>query len=598
MSVQARSLNFKFVLLYLTMVLYGANANSNTVQITLHQNSPCENDFKCFTLPSCLLNATACFTSNTTVLFPPGDLNTGQVEEFVVVRGIKNIHLLGSVTNTNVHCLNEVGLAFFDVTNLSITRIQLHNCGRLLPMDLLPSVLGIGTTLEKVHMGWTDDNIYNTIPNTTIATSLFLGKVFNTQISYLVVNGSRGFGLSCFNIFGESKISNSKFVNSNINYDPSNCSEHSCVGGNVFLAFEDNPRNYRGLVFELTVTNTHVSHGFNVESLALHSNHHSDVEFTPSGGLTIMVLHQLSYILRVTVNNSTIDSNSSPQGANCALLVQDHPGNYFRISISQTYISNGNTKRIGYFFGPVKAGGLYISYVLDDIESSILEGHKNVISISNSTVSGNFAFYGAALQIFFLGSDTTGKTKVRFLIKDSTITNNSASNSVVLISGFIASVHHKQNQEVVFFRTTIMNNRPKLWSTDYNPLENFNTTVHIQNPPSICALLNSTIKNNLMQGIRIDNVRRLDFYLDNYVSGNTGTNGGGIQLYRSRIALRDSARLFIENNNAIKGGGLHYEESQVDLRGCFFQTTFFLYEFQIISKTTLQCLLETPYMGI
>lgn len=488
MLLQARSMNFKLILLLqLTTVLHGANAISNIVQIKLHHNSPCEDDFNCFTLPSCLLNATSCFTSNTTILFPPGDLNTGKVEEFVVVRGIKNIHLIGSATISNIHCLNKVGLAFSDVTNLSITRIQLHNCGRLLPMDLLHGVLGIGTTLEKINIGWTEDTIYNTIPNTTFATSLFLAEVFNTNISQLVINGSRGFGFSCFNMFGQSTISHSKFVNSNVNYDPSNCSEHSCAGGNVFIVFEDKSQNYRGLLFDLTITNTYVSYGFNVESLALHSNDYSDIQLTPSGGLTVMVLHQLSYILKVSMNNSTIDSNSGPQGANCALLVHDHSGNYFRISISQTYITNGNTDRSEYFFGPVKAGGVYISYVLEDFKSSRTpKGHKNVISISNSTIDGNFAFYGAALHILFQGSDIAGNTKVRMLIRESTVTNNSAFNSVVLISGFISSAYHDTIREVVFFRTTIENNR--LWSTEYhkyNSLENFNTTVHIQSPPSL-----------------------------------------------------------------------------------------------------------------
>lgn len=87
-----------------------------------------------------------------------------------------------------------------------------------------------------------------------------------------------------------------------------------------------------------------------------------------------------------------------------------------------------------------------------------------------------------------------------------------------------------------------------------------------------------------MQGMKIDNVRRFDFYLDNYISGNTGTNGGGIQLYRSRILLRNSARLFIESNNAVKGGGLYYEDRQADLRSCFFQTTFYWHKFQFIFK--------------
>ena len=586
MLLQARSTKLHFFLLLLVMVLRGASATRNIVQITSHESSLCANGSTCFTLPSCLLNATSCFTPNTIILFLPGDLDTGQVEQFVIVRGVDNIHLLGSVPGSNIHCKKKVGLAFFDVIDLSITRIQLHDCGRLLPMDLLSTAFGIGMTLQTIHVGWTNNSIYHTIPNTTFATSLFLGEVFDAQLTHLIVNGSRGFGLFCFNMLGQSSISDSRFSNSNINYDPSNCNEHSCVGGNVFLAFEDKSHYYPWFVFELKITNTHINHGFNVESLTLNSDQYSNLELTPSGGLTVIVLHQLLYTLRVTVNNSTIESNSGPQGANCALLLHDYPGNYVRINISNTYITNGNTERTAQFFGPTDAGGLYILYSLKDGKRSVLEGRnlsKNVVSVSNSTIAGNVAFYGAALLISLTGTDTTQTTKITILIKDSTITNNSGSNSVILVSGYITSIFREKNRRVAIYGTTIENNRPAFWSTENYPLETFTTTVYIQNPPCLCALINSTINNNSMQGLRIDDVRIMHFYLDNYVSGNTGTNGGGIQLHRSHVILHRSARLFIESNTAVKGGGLYIEYDQIDTT-CFVVTNYLLDRFQIIFK--------------
>ena len=137
------------VLALLTLVLLHFTASSGTstneFSILLNSNTPCPMK-PCYTLSQVMDNASSYFTSNTTVVFPPG-YHEVSTEGQLVIQNVNNISLVGDNNDsTMIKCLGEFGLAFINITNLTVSKLSFSMCGAPL---LNPSQ--IPTNLSKIY---------------------------------------------------------------------------------------------------------------------------------------------------------------------------------------------------------------------------------------------------------------------------------------------------------------------------------------------------------------------------------------------------------------------------------------------------------------
>jgi len=91
--------------------------------------TPSCHTMSCYTLSQVMENPSQYFTSNTTAVFPPG-YHKVSTEGQLVIQNISNIFLVGdSHSTTVIQCMKQFGLAFINITNLTISEIYFSMCG-------------------------------------------------------------------------------------------------------------------------------------------------------------------------------------------------------------------------------------------------------------------------------------------------------------------------------------------------------------------------------------------------------------------------------------------------------------------------------------
>ena len=136
----------------------------------------------CYTLSQVMDNPSNYFTSNTTVVFPPG-YHEVSTEGQLVIQNVNNISLVGdSNDSTMIKCIGQFGLAFINVTNLTLSKLSFSMCG--------------------AAMSWPVFHLLH---------------ITNLTATKLGISHSRGMGLLGDNIFGVSSIHQAMFVNNTPN---------------------------------------------------------------------------------------------------------------------------------------------------------------------------------------------------------------------------------------------------------------------------------------------------------------------------------------------------------------------------------------------
>ena len=190
-------------LLVLVQLHFTASSGTSTSEfsILLHSNVPCPMR-PCYTLSQVMNNPSNYFTSNTTVVFPPGYhevSNEGQL----VIQNVNNISLVGD--STMLKCVGEFGFAFINITNLTVSKLSVSKCGApLSDSSKLPTSLFIRI-------------LYVYSMSLASSVSVYLLHITNLNATKLGISHSRGMGLLGVNIFGVSFIQQAVFVNNTPN---------------------------------------------------------------------------------------------------------------------------------------------------------------------------------------------------------------------------------------------------------------------------------------------------------------------------------------------------------------------------------------------
>ena len=158
-------------------------------------------------------NPSQYFTSNTTAVFPPG-YHKLSTEGQLVIQNISNIFLVGDSHNrTVIHCTKQFGLAFINITNLTISELYFSMCG--VPISytaqqasgLLAISFHIYDRPRIALVGYLKSSFI----------TLYLARITNCYIHKLHIHGSKGIGLLGVNMFGVSFLHQSQFISNSPN---------------------------------------------------------------------------------------------------------------------------------------------------------------------------------------------------------------------------------------------------------------------------------------------------------------------------------------------------------------------------------------------
>jgi len=182
------------------------NGSYRVIYITPEKEHSCPHNTQlCYILSHIAENPMNYFSSNTTIIFLPGN-HTIDTNRSITIANVSNITLEGS--GSTIQCIKgrELGFVFIQVTNLSISNLHLHQCGAMLPLEVELELYK--TTLSELVIEY----FY-----TKSSPVLYFIDVINITISRVSIYYSTGPGLLGFNVIGHSTISQSSFVRNNPN---------------------------------------------------------------------------------------------------------------------------------------------------------------------------------------------------------------------------------------------------------------------------------------------------------------------------------------------------------------------------------------------
>ena len=161
-----------------------------------------------YTLLQVVDNPSKYFTSNTTVGFPPGSLEVS-AEGQLVIQNVNNISLVGDNDNsTMIKCVGQFGLAFINITNLTVSKLSLSMCGA--PMSIASQM-----TTSLSELVYEHDSL--TFSQVSFISSIYLSHITHLTAIKLGISHSKSVGFLGLNIFGMSSIQEAVFVNNTPN---------------------------------------------------------------------------------------------------------------------------------------------------------------------------------------------------------------------------------------------------------------------------------------------------------------------------------------------------------------------------------------------
>ena len=265
-------------------------------------------------------------SSHTTIRLEPGNYT---LEEFVLVQNVMNVTLAGTDNerDVSIHCADGAGLAFINVSYLTIRNITIDGCGFT------------GGNIEN-----TTDILNNTVNifyafPPVIRVGMLLGHCESLTMENVIVKNTRGFGLVGINVIGVSQLRNVLFVN-NTNSGVCNASKYSVnpseliaydsanqLGGAtafMFFDYHNNQTIYQGSKFMLSLQGCTFTSNAECSLIYLNllrspgrgeSRFVTDVGYRLGGsGAFALALAQRQYGINLNVTSSFFSNNSATFG--------------------------------------------------------------------------------------------------------------------------------------------------------------------------------------------------------------------------------------------------------------------------------------------
>ena len=541
--------------------------------VVTRKESPCTAEL-CLTLEEYVEDATNYFTSDTTLLFLPGN-HSLNILGFVEIINVSNLALVGVDSYTpgfkglsepvsRIVCSGSEfwnsGIAIINATNLHIESLSFSKCGTFTIL-LENELLNVRNKSAFVMGGG-------------LKAALALISIHSLIVVNVTVEKSLGYGLLGINILGGS-IKGASFIENNLyTYDHAYCSLIAgsychisrCIGGNTLLVFEDHTDNECKDTcnsYKLEVGNSKFFHGISVCELELGY-------LQAVGGLGVF-FGQSSFGIEVDIYNASFEGNSAPLGGNVHIEFHGSVNNS-SIKLRETYLGYGNS--IFHFPHIAEGGGIYLIYIVLHGRSishraKVDDTQQNAFIMSECEIVHGAAKEGAGMHLVIIGTDNP-RHIFSIFIENSLFSDNIGLNGVAVFIKEYQTSPFVNLTRIMFSNTKFINNHFVVDDEKLFPdLPAQLGTVWALSIPYL-TFENCRFDHNELSGLAAWGSNIIFSGENNFVS-NRGYKGGGMGLSQTTLyLLPDSTIHFIGNHALQRGGGIYVDSSQFDLLSSYF----------------------------
>ena len=520
-----------------------------------------------------LCDALQNISSDTTLYLRP---DTHRIDQFIPIQGLQNVSIIGcgDGADTVITCANSIGLAFVNITDLTIQNIRIDDCG----------LTGQNLTATLALLNGVVDIFFEVPSEATIA--VFLGHVENLLMQNVAVANTSGLGLVGINVIGTSYVSQVDFM---FNIRPSDCSSFSSpfpftslldetgetIGGGAYFLYQDYSPAYRPTYGDRQnslnigdskfIENSECSSLFFVETSFLDSRVLQEAGYTVGGaGGLGLVLAQLHYGINITTSSALIQNNTAVFGSGVHVAIFSGVHDSHVTFSNCTFTTNGLiTGESNYSLG---GGGLGIVNDLirpNGTDTTTSFSNRNlVVTISDSNFTVNAVIAGAGAYIL---SEYTSP------LRDSTdalmviFRNCIFERNVAVLGSALDIIENKLSgrnigMQVSLHDVIVTSNGIESITSDIDPTRsNILATLEIH---SVNVTISGNSNFSLNSGTAV--------YAEQSVVGiagnvtfdrNTGVYGGAMRLIRSSyLIVTSGARLYFTGNiGRVQGGALYVD---------------------------------------
>ena len=337
---------------------------------------------------------------DTTLILLPG---IHQLTNFTAIQSVSNVSIMGQGPDGSVviTCNRTVGLAFINVTNLSIENVTLDRCAGLKGDNLLE--------VSQMVQQYVQLSPYS-LP-LHVARAVIIAECYNVYIKNVAINGTVGVGLTALNVLGDSYLTNVMFYNNSRYHSLLDGKKFNGVAGSAIFYFGDSvhirKEKWRSALYfdnnvflrsgSLSRVSRHVLVDDFFENDDYGSAHNGSYPLDGAGGLALLFARYQEDYQYVSITNSSFLSNMHQNGGCLYILFHQR-------------LSNANVSLDGNFFKDCKGGstggGLLLGYGYPS--SDELMDHLNftswVMTVRNTKFYNCQATWGGGSAVVSLPS--------------------------------------------------------------------------------------------------------------------------------------------------------------------------------------------------
>ena len=506
------------------------------------------------------------------------ELNHGthMLDRFRFVSNFTNITIRGlqSMEDTIITCAESFGLAFFNITNLSIQNITIKNCGL--------NRKWWKTINNTFHQNF---DVVISIPE-AVKVAVIIAACRDLSLEYITVKDTSGVGLLGANLLGNANIKNSLFDR---NISPQ-CPEHtprltsaffgSWIGGGAYFLYQDFENAPISENKTLTITeslflkNQDCSRTFYIERLLESSFGLVDLGYNigAGGGLSIMMA-QLQYSVDVNVTKNNFTDNLARSGGGA------HVGLFSGAPTASLHFERCHFTNNGRGVATSSGGGLQI-YIDLIRPSEILMEHNTEdregllsIKILDSVFLRNVARSGGAIDITSLYSEQhVFDRRMEVLFDGSEFNANRATGGIVVV--YEQKYNGRGDGLQLYICDCFFGYSIKL--SHRNSFVNYGT-VNIENV-NLTLYGDVTFRQNEISGI-VAQSTLINIVGSVLFEKNEALNGAGMQLlFGSLLILKRNSNIMFRNNEAMFGGAIYVDIALDPIRDVFNEDCFLYFE--------------------
>ena len=502
------------------------------------------------------------FSSNTELNLLPG---CHYVEQFSLVKNRTNISLIGfDESNVTITCANDVGLAFLNVSGLTVMNITIQSCG----------LSGSG-----LHM-FTDDVIQSGIDfffeiYSDYRIALLCGDCSDLTMSGSTITNTTGLGMLAINTMGTASITDVVFSFNSpqgcFTQSELNTTESSKVGGGAMFIYHDYLQNLTepGPTI-LNIRDSHFLRNFYCGLAVVEEIYYQYTDVNPlinyavgaGGGLSI-VMTQLSYTVNATVDSCFFQNNTARFGGGAHVQI------FAGVSDSNVTFLNCHFEKNGLVdledidnlssnFTSAAALAVLNDFIRPANAEPVHYGTRvrsNSVTVLDCNFEANKAFSGGAVVIYSLYTSPQQGGHLQVLFDNCAIKNNLA------LSGAAMYAIEKKHTGAQPGIDITMRNVNVAENEVFKP-----AGLSVQSPGEISSVIdlfsvnftitgNSTFSNN--RGTAVRCVSSILYLEENVIfENNAGVFGGALQIITaSFLVIRNNTHVIFHNNTGTISGG-------------------------------------------